>query len=137
MITLQIVTSWQSYLHLGNNELDIETTDSLYAPPIDSGALSYLIHDVLYLYVNSHVSEYIEKLLRINSSNRLNRADVQRLLNWCEELQQELDYAPIMANNFNEGVNRKTILYLKRNLKQFNDEDYDGQHHYYKIVKTK
>lgn len=137
MITIQCYTDWNSYLKMGDNPVDIEITNSDHKPFIDATQLKYLVHEVVNVYEKpiNHAGNWLRKNIDTNQKEVwIDRKVLTQLLDWCVSLSLDTDIAPICCDNFDALINKRIIRNLKFALEDTNDEDYDGQHHKFKII---
>lgn len=136
MITIQCYTDWNSYLKMGDNPVDIQITDSDHKPFVDATQLKYLVHEVLNVYEKplNHIGAWLRQT--INTTDKevwIDKKVLHQLLEWCNDLSKS-NFAPCYCDNFDKATNNRVIRYIGYALKDTDDEDYDGQHHKFKII---
>jgi hypothetical protein len=144
MMQIQVRTNWECYSQQGNESIDLVAINSskkeleLFdgdAPPIDSGALAYIVHNVIQYNKSSHITEYLLKLFPTGKDSvTMSRSQVWLLIEWCSKLENDA-YSPAYYDNYCARTNSKTSRMLNWLLSNFNDEWYDGERHQFIVSK--
>lgn len=140
MITIELHTKFSGYtrncdtplfLSLINDEDEVHTEQ---LPELD---LKYLIYHVVTLRLSNHVTDYLLKLNKFNTSEfEVTRNQLYDLKDRLLTLRNENYIAPIMVDNFKEKLNLQVYTILATALRQTSDEEVTGSKHKF-IVKLK